>query len=62
MMNKSDDVRSSLMQKLRYYIHRRVCVLEEYYTSPLFFVNVYEYKTYDMYQIEYLDYMKRVND
>ena len=31
-MNESDDVRSSLMQqKLRYHIHRRVCVLEEYY-------------------------------
>ena len=24
-------------------------------------MNVYEYKIYDMYQIEYLDYMKRVN-
>ena len=32
-MNESDDVRSSLMQKLRYYIHERVCILEEYYKT-----------------------------
>ena len=30
-MNESDNVRSSLMQKLRYYIHGRVCILEVYY-------------------------------
>ena len=34
-MHESDDVRSSLMKKLMYYIHERVCVLEEYYPSPL---------------------------
>ena len=34
-MHESDDVRSSSMKKLRYYILERVCVLEEYYTSPL---------------------------
>ena len=31
-MNEWDDVRSSLMLKWRYYIHERVCVLEEYYS------------------------------
>ena len=30
-MHESDDVRSSFMKKLIYYIHERVCLLEEYY-------------------------------
>ena len=43
-MNESDGVRSPLMLKIICYIHKRVCVLEEYYTSPLVFMNVYDYK------------------
>ena len=34
-MNESDGVRSPLMLKLRCYIHKRVCVLEEYYNVKL---------------------------
>ena len=32
-MHESDDLRSSLMLKLIYYIEERVCELEEYSTS-----------------------------